>query len=691
MEKHRQYKDYPGSVEEQEQEDPAVEAERITQQLSNIEEWKPHNKTQQHQDLSSGNVIRRKDITEVTEGKSSAGISSAVVQVDKIDLEDNGSGLVKPPLPGYPHSSANEVGGCVIHEVYGSPNNMGTTGTCPTTTYRVEDNTKKSAQAWVYKTDAAVDLYKAAIDSGKEKNPKTPISAFIKFMLKRSPNPEKTRADMEEAACADIISCNTDRHWGNMLFDGEGNGYAIDHGFTFARGMVGYRNHFHMGMNKNGMKVRVTDAMRTKIENTTFNQLLGSLSEHVTPWRAAQSFLRSHYLLDVQDEFEELPYEYLGGTLDGGGIENYVGMVNTRYDDPTTFITDGNTKFEAFAIGWIDDRVADPSHPEHETAKRFQEEGIFMNTLTDRGGRKQGDNERNVGGHFEYEKFARSHQYLMTPEAAKDAKTIQEAVSLSRTAIENEMVADLDKIVAEKDQLLEEMEELRARPFYDQPVEVRKDIDAAIARIPPALDILNLQKRQTVSRAGDKMAADKVRVVGAFVPPGMEELYKTLDKKIADLAGGKKPPLNISLNTGTAPSPFGSQPATKQVTQAPAPNKLAAAVQALRDKGPINLQTEESMDPNAPSGTHESWWNTPLVQSPAASIESSKQLRGFEVALSHHGKMLKDAKRDLKRMKRGVPSERKAQLQGKVKALEAQGNQMQEKFDKLQAKRKGSS
>jgi hypothetical protein len=715
--------------------------EEVARQIMDIGDYKQgaHSKEVQEEDLTVGIVAHRANIKDVVDDPSEAGISSDQAIVEKLDIVENGSGLWKGLIPFWPHTAGNEVGGSVVHETFGSPNDLGGNGRCAHTTYRIEHSQKGSIQGWITGARSGLSLYKKARKEGKVSAHLTP-AGLIKFVLGRAKNKDKVRAELDEAICSDVIMNNNDRHGGNMMFNDD-SAYAIDHGFSFGIGMNGYRNHYHEGMEQGNFKVRVPDAMREKINNTSFDQLHGSLSEHTTTWRAAQTYLRSHYLLHVEDVYGHIPYEEIGGG-ESHGKDNFDAIAAVRYDNPRSFDTKGNAAFEAFAFAWIDDRVADPSHPEHETAKRFQEEGIFMSTIIDRTGRSEGSIQRQMGQHLRYEKFARSHSYLMTPEAGKDAKALQAKIELRQQPILNVMMDKTDKIAKEIKPLEKEMRKLA--DIIPKTTAARQDRNAKWEALNKKVEDKKLNIQVIQDTAGRKLLTDKMLAVSEFVPPGKEELYKQLDSKIADIESGKKLKLDISLNTGmgsatTAPLtpqdqakmeagaramvedgkqlkaakaakpnaaaqamaagqqsgsadvdiPIQGQPKkrdqAKEVskdTQMGVPRDLAAAVRRLKAQDPINLQTQDSKDKTNDGPVRV--FGQGARQSPAALIESSKQVRAQEVALSHHGKMLKDAKRDLKRMKRGVPAERKAKLQGKVKALDAQYKQMQDKFDKLQ-------
>jgi hypothetical protein len=452
------------------------------------------------------------------------------------------------------------------------------------------------------------------------------------------------------------------------------------------------------------MKLQVPDGMREKINNTSWDQVHGSLSEHMTTWRAAQTYLRSKYLLHVQDKFGKIPYAAIGGGESHGGTERS-GMATVRYADRSTYFSEGNAAFEDFAFGWIDDRVADPSHPEHETAKQFQKEGVFMDVAVPKqlSGRAQGDNERSKGQQHRYERYARSHRYLMSPEgSAKHGSLIDGKISLAQRPIYNDVSTAQDLAKRKITVQIEKMAKIKGNAKWD--AELTTDQFYAIDECKKEIGRQNAQLSEKRAKASDEILLARKKVVANFVPPGMEALYSELDFKHAEARTGRAP-LPLNLNTGQTP-----KPAESKDSKLGLPRNLADAVRRIKNQGPIAIGSTEppsggattaKIDPQAPqpnaaaqamaagqqSGSADV--DIPIqgqkaAQSPAAAIESSKQLRAQEVALSHHGKMLKDAKRDLKRMKRGVPEERKAKLQGKVKALDAQYKQMQDKFGKLQ-------
>jgi hypothetical protein len=559
MVKHEQYDDYPGSAEEQELKDPAQEAEELLGQMMRIEEFKFGSKPreQEQKDLSTGDIARRRDIKDVPE-VNDVGISTQQVKVEKIDIVENGSGLMKPPLLTHPHSASNEVGGACVHEMYGSPNNIGGHGRAPCTTYRVDENEKKSVQGWIKGTSDGTKIYEDAADAGDVPAKQTKTGT-VKLILERSKNKEKTRADIEETCCADIIMCNTDRHIGNMLFDGE-NGYAIDHGHAFGRGMSGLRNHYHEGMEGLGMEVHVPAAMRAKINNTSFDQLYKGLSEHTTLWRAAQTYIRGHYLLHVEDRYGKIPYKDIGGGDSHGQMDRLSMGGRPAYGDRSRRFDSGNAKFEAFAFKWIDERAADPSHPDHLAAKQFQEEGIFMDLVSDVGGqagRKQGDRERREGKHLKYEKFARSHDFLLSSAsydkfAINDpASLIDSKINLEAQRIDNEMDAKVEEINVEIDSIVGATKVIKFPGGGINRNLTQDQTDWLAAKGKEIQDLRFAAHRLERQAKLDKLES-RMEIVSKVVPPGQEEIYASLDKRIADIGQGKKPGLDINLNTGVS-------------------------------------------------------------------------------------------------------------------------------------------
>ena len=559
MKAHMEYDDFPGSVEEQEQKDPVQEAEQLVYQLRAIEDFRfgSNPREQEQKDLSTGDIARRMDIRDVPE-VDDPGISTGQVEVERIDIVDNGSGLMKPPLLTHPHSASNEVGAACVHEVYGSPNNIGGHGRAPCTTYRVEENEKKSVQGWIRGTNQGKSLYEKAAEAGEVPEKQT-TSGTVKFLLERSKNKEKTRADIEETCCADIITCNTDRHLGNMLFDDE-NAYAIDHGFAFGRGMSGLRNHYHEGMEGLGMEVHVPASMREKIENTSFDQLYKGLSEHTTTWRAAQTYLRAKYLLHVEDRYGKIPYKDIGGGDSHGQMDRLAMGGTPAYGDRGARFPSGNAKFESFAFKWIDKRAADPSHPDHLTALQFQEEGIFMDVVSSRAGqagRKQGDQERREGMHLKYEKFARSHAFLLAS-ASHDkfamndpAKIIDSKIRLDAKRIDNERDAKEEEINVKIDNIVAATRKVKF-PGGNINRNLTQDQEDWLASKGKEITHLRLDAQRLVGNAKIEKLKSRMEIVSKVVPPGQEEIYASLDNRIAAIEQGKKPGLDIKLNTGVS-------------------------------------------------------------------------------------------------------------------------------------------
>ena len=662
---------------------------------SDIDDW-----------IVNGVVINRKDIKEV-KGGIRAGITSTSVKVEKLDLAEGISVLNKPPLPGKPQVAGAEVSAYTIGSIYGKKNEGGGAGRVCNTKFRVNEKGEKcSAQAWVQNSDDGYSFMKRQVFEGKYSVGKDGVTTYhlIKGLKQFSANWDQLRDQLEEAIVTDVIMMNCDRHVCNLMFDESlENCYAIDHGFIFGRGGNGYRNHYHEGMNKLGMKIRIPNEMRVKIAKTSFSQLQSGLEESATMWRAAQTYLRGKYAIQVEDEHGHLPYKALGGG-DTHGQENLQAVMLTRYSDRNFhFNQEGNSVFERFAINWMDQHASDPESPEHETAKQFLEEGILMNTLTDPSSRKDGNAERQAGEHFAYEKFIRSHNYLQTYQAAKlgHAKAADDAMRDERDRIETEWFEYEDNYFKEKFAIQDRILANPGMPKAEREV-LSKQMEAN-----------GLLYKVKQAQKDQKKATLKMRVVSGFVPPGQEERFKQLDSKISQYQSGKAP-LPLKMNTGKVPTPAKPNKSAleagarrmvedgKQLREAKAKKEKKInwdAVQAMADQQqagsgdvdiPLGVGGRKGANPVQVKGHDVVQQIKAAMQvSPAAApsaasvIEGSKTIRAQEVALSHADKMVRDAKRQLKLMKRDVPAARKKLQKQKIEKLREAHEKLEGKVEKM--------
>jgi hypothetical protein len=104
-------------------------------------------------------------------------------------------------------------------------------------------------------------------------------------------------------------------------------------------------------------------------------------------------------------------------------------------------------------------------------------------------------------------------------------------------------------------------------------------------------EIRNLRHsaQRLVGKANVEKLESRMEIVSKVVPPGQEKIYASLDKRIADIGQGKKPGLDINLNTGvsTKQADDSSQQGTVPITFESAAASIESKKQAqAKEKQP---------------------------------------------------------------------------------------------------------
>lgn len=206
-------------------------------------------------------------------------------------------------------------------------------------------------------------------------------------LLKAAPKEhrDKMHEQLSTVAVMDIIANNGDRHWGNIMVDKETHDVVpIDHGTAFGNGMYGSRNGIAEDMHGSDVALTIPPQLHEKLKNQTLDSTFRSLDESGLPeWAKAQTYLRQKYVLHMQEKFDHIPFDRIRTTVtsrDGSVAPYWHGGQCPGWEDvgglSGFFAAEGkkelpHDKFDGFAKAWMEKRINDPSHPEHQDAKRL--------------------------------------------------------------------------------------------------------------------------------------------------------------------------------------------------------------------------------------------------------------------------------------------------------------------------------
>ena len=338
-----------------------------------------------HQDSVTLGHLSNSDIVFTKPLGDKKGVNDSVQAFTK----DNGSGLLKSSFMGDGLSSRHEAGSYAVFTMSGSKRCYPTVTRVVKDPYGKED--LKSFQAWITNASSAAELF----ENTKGFEPDSTLH-LTKHMLSNSSNKEQLIDHLSDIIVTDIVLCNTDRHYNNiMVTEDFSEAYAIDHGFCFAPGLADYRNQFHEAFNSLNMKVRISPEKREWLSNVSFGDFKRATeTAGVEEWRAAQSFLRAKFLLNIEDKYGHVEYNAVSD----------------------------NNLFEDFVLEYIDSNSSDPSSPDYATAKYFSEIGVLMDPEQNKWGRAPAESLRSRGAQYEYEMYTRSYKYMTSGKATLEDK-----------------------------------------------------------------------------------------------------------------------------------------------------------------------------------------------------------------------------------------------------------------------------
>ena len=521
----------PGSGEEQKQESKEQNPQEKMAQYQEINDWKlsEHSDEEAHEHMLSSRVVYEQDI-------SDAGGDEGVTQdVKKVGLEGNGPALAKGGLGNDP-----------LYEQHAKSmaNTLGTGAHYPATACRVSNKgRRKSFQAWLSKHIPFTKVTKMLTGTTT-----TPDKLRLKAMFDASADGGKLDAGLTNMTATDIVQCNTDRHHGNFMLNSDFTDVqAIDNGGCFGVGLHLFRSNPMEMYKASGRKMVVPEKVRTRMANTSLRQIQDSMSVSMD-WQSGQSYMRMQYMLHCHEQ---------DGHLDPKRFLSSSGL--NRQSAPE--------QFEDFMIDWLDERTSDPDHPDHQTAKKLEKMGLFMDGFVcgERDHRDQKfipvSNYRKGNQQCAHEKFARSQKAALEMKKAgqdtswwdkRQAAIDEELDAWTQehwTPFEEEFQVDVDQA------------ETVAATFQNRVEDMKKSVNKAIQRGESEEQIEHLR---TMHKALEKEYEDvhladyhkKYRMAQVIRtdheqqrallrtqwsqdlrPPGMESKYDEIDRRYLGKVG----------------------------------------------------------------------------------------------------------------------------------------------------------
>lgn len=200
-------------------------------------------------------------------------------------------------------------------------------------------------------------------------------------------HPEQYEKIKEKAAVATIYQMlvnSNDFHGGNLLVNEDFSDFRlIDNSCAFATGFQDHKNVLLSAFRQSGEPLVIPDIMLDKLINLDYDSLEAELTDAgIEPWAVAQTYLRAKYLVYLQEKEGSLDYDKFLSTVGGLpqqssweyshlGEDNISEVAELEFISRVASKTTPNDLFNSFARKWIEERLNDPSHPEHDVASKL--------------------------------------------------------------------------------------------------------------------------------------------------------------------------------------------------------------------------------------------------------------------------------------------------------------------------------
>lgn len=380
-----------------------VSPDEAAQALETAATWDHHAqataKTLEHLSVGTVAVARRLNIDSLNAGTEDVGVY-------KLTINGNGSGCFKPERPkrdginteGYSNA---ELTGVVAENTahkrevaaYKHAASYGNRQV-PVTTYRNHEGKEGSIQAWV---EGGTTLFETKNELSDEKlanfswlDPERKSKASIrelhdsfnavKFLVETSKNPERMKEEICRAIIHDYMTNNTDAHLGNFQVvlgpDGEERLVAYDKGNSFGRGLKNSRNMLGAQMRVSGYPVKIPQDYKTQMENRSFADEVRAIGSDVSKKETAETFLRTKYLLHLQETEGSINHKHFLHQFDYNGTESpdmrELQMLGTEVIDEWKKKS-SDRRFTEFAKEYMKNMRDDPTHPHHAEYSALKE------------------------------------------------------------------------------------------------------------------------------------------------------------------------------------------------------------------------------------------------------------------------------------------------------------------------------
>jgi len=461
--------------------------------------------------IENGTVFSSRSLKKHDIPGKQAGINDAF----KDDIVDNGSMLKKPGDAAFGSEIQREASASNGHVLAGSDR-------CPPTFVRTKDKTgAASGQVWLGEYTNGCSAVEAIFGRhlnqfiGKD----TPIHGrLVKAIFEAAPDKDVADEQMATIAVTDMLHNNTDRHIENfMISEDFSQIMAIDHGYCFEPGLLSYKCKLHEGYHATGRDLKLPAKMRTKLENTSYGDMEKAHGDHLQEWQIAQTYLRQEYILHIADENEgKLPYDAFQGEY-------------------TLERTTGNDRFEDFMVDWIDENAANPDSPDHETAKYFDQIGVFIDPSNVRASSLAMNVEISIGANYAYEQDVRGKKAEAEARRNPNAKWVVDAKAKHDKAIDEinaprlaKLDTEIETLNTEFGKLLGEINDYKDKK--DQDPRVLRVMEAKATDVEQKLE-QNLKEYHRIKQATDRQKEVERRMFN-IVPEGAREKFDELQEKV---------------------------------------------------------------------------------------------------------------------------------------------------------------
>ncbi len=370
----------------------AEDPNKHAQALAQASEWqkKPHAPSVVASKLASGKVLSAERLTVEAGG---------VTRPYKLVMEDGPSGCFKPEraealdvfnFDNVPIAEAvgvtaentshkREVAAYQHDASYGNSQ-------VPVTAYRTHEGQEGSIQHWQEDSHSAPDAFaKMDPDVASAYQLGGGTVNYAKYVMEQGDDKQQAVKELSRSVCHDIMKNHTDRHSGNMRFsvkDGALAVHNIDNADSFGRGLDLFRNDVFSDLSSSGFKVTIPEDLESKMRTRSFGDEERAVGGHISKKETAETFIRTKYLLHLQDTEGHLDYKHFmcftrnTDSEDEGAIMPHPRDAKRRGAKKMNAIVTNegspHQKYMKFESEYLQ-KMEDPSHPHHGDLAKVKE------------------------------------------------------------------------------------------------------------------------------------------------------------------------------------------------------------------------------------------------------------------------------------------------------------------------------